>query len=126
MASEGAQAFSSPVAAAELWEMARNLPAENLEQDYTAGVSKLLEEGEKTHMSYYLVCTIQDNTEIHRVGRACHDSFQFLKEDSTSLDALVFEYFSELGPRDLEKVLRELITMGAIKDWDLAKAQPNN
>ncbi len=121
MASEGAQAFSSPIPAAELWEMARHLSEENLAATYTQECSVLLgSDQEKGPNAYYLICTIQDNTEIHRVGRACHDSLRFLKEDSTSLDALVFEHFEELGPRDLEKVLRELITMGAIKDWAFA------
>ncbi len=68
-------------------------------------------------IEHFFLCTILSNTEIHQISADFYKCTQFLIEDSSSLEALIFEYFdpSKIAPAEL--FVGKLISMGAILNF---------
>lgn len=122
---QSARLFKASYPVAELWarlqEMPTNSPQEkelalHLAQEFSLQKTT-------SGQSYYLINTIQDHLEIHQIDPLSYQCALFLKEESTSLSALVFEHFGHDGQRPLENVLAQLITLGAVGDWQ-EESQP--
>lgn len=70
--------------------------------------------------TYFLINTIMGQSEVHQISQYFYHCLQFLKDDSSSLEALIFEFFNsnDDGPA-LEKLVGQLISLGTISNYKL-------
>lgn len=73
-------------------------------------------------IDHFLICTIVGNSEIHQISSDFFNCVQFLIEDSTSLLALLFEFFDTDEIMTAEKLVGKMISMGVISNYKLLKS----